>query len=279
MAMNKKPICAILYDFDSTLAPTDMQAYSFIPAMGMTPKEFWDRTGEFSAKTGCEKILSYLWMMKEVAKEKGIKMDRAFLNECGKNISYFPGVTTWFERINHYGEEHGVEIEHYLVSSGNKEIVEGCSIAKEFKAIYGCEYIFDEETGEVLWPKLAINYTQKTQFFFRISKGITETSDDKSVNEKTPSRRIPYSNIVYIGDGLTDVPSMILVKNNGGKSIAVYPKDNESKITSLVEDGRVNYACPADYRQNSRLEKILRLIIKGIAINADLRYWEPKIEG
>lgn len=272
--MSKKPICAILYDFDSTLAPTDMQAYDFIPRMGMTPPEFWKRTGEFSEKTGCEKILSYLYTMKEVAKEKGIKMDRAFLNECGRNISYFPGVTTWFNRINKYGEDHGVTVEHYLVSSGNREIVEGCSIAKEFKQIYGCEYIFDEETGEAVWPKLAINYTQKTQYFFRISKGATETTDDKAVNEKTLSRRVPYPNIVYIGDGLTDVPSMLLVKNNGGKSIAVYPKGKEEKVAHLVEDGRVNYACPADYGVKRPLEKIIHLIIKGIAVNSQLDVWE-----
>lgn len=274
--MSKKPICAILYDFDSTLAPTDMQAYSFIPKMGMTPEEFWKRTGEFSAKTGCEKILSYLYTMRAVAQERGIKMDKAFLNECGKNIKYFPGVETWFNRINEYGELHGVQVEHYLVSSGNKEIVEGCSIAKEFKQIYGCEYIFDEETGEVLWPKLAINYTQKTQYFFRISKGVTEVGDDKSVNEKTEKRRIPYSNIIYIGDGLTDVPSMILVKNNGGKSIAVHPRGDEAKVASLVEDGRVNYACPADYAPNRPLEKIVRLIIKGIEISSSLTMWEKK---
>ena len=251
-----------------------MQAYDFIPKMGMTPAEFWQRTSEFSAKTGCEKILSYLYVMRDVAKERGIKMDRAFLNECGRNISYFPGVPTWFSRINQYGEEHNVKVEHYLVSSGNKEIVEGCSIAKEFKQLYGCEYIFDEVTGEAIWPKLAINYTQKTQYFFRISKGITDSGDDNAVNEKTHSRRIPYSNIVYIGDGLTDVPSMILVKNNGGKSIAVYPRGKQEKVQSLVDDGRVNYACPADYSPNRMLEKILRLIVKGVAINSDLSAWE-----
>lgn len=272
--MSKKPILAILYDFDSTLAPTDMQAYSFIPQMGMTPAEFWAKTGEFSEKTGCEKILSYLFVMKEVAAQKGIKMDRAFLNECGRNIEFFPGVKTWFTRINQYGEEHGVTVEHYLVSSGNKEIVEGCAIANEFKQIYGCEYIFDEETGLAIWPKLAINYTQKTQYFFRISKGIEDSGNDKAVNERTVSRRIPYSNIVYIGDGLTDVPSMLLVKNNGGKSIAVHPRGQEEKVQSLVDDGRVNYACVADYSPNRRLEKIIRLIIKGVAINSDLSAWE-----
>jgi len=271
ISLNKKPICAILYDFDSTLAITDMQNFGFIPAMGMSKEEFWARTGKFSAETGCEKILSYLYVMKEVAEEKGIKLDKAFLQECGKSIKFFPGVTTWFERINEYGKEHGVKVEHYLVSSGNKEIVEGCQIASEFKVIYGCEYVFDKETGIAIWPKLAINYTQKTQYFFRISKGVYDATDDVGVNEKKPDRRIPYSNIVYIGDGMTDIPSMIIVKNNGGKSIAVYPKGKEDRVASLYENGRVNYSCVADYSSGKDLEKVLKLIIQGIAINESLR--------
>lgn len=270
---NRKPICAILYDFDSTLATTDMQNFGFIPRMGMTPAEFWARTGEFSKKTGCEKILSYLFMMNEVAREKGIKMDKAFLADCGKDIKFFPGVTTWFSRINQYAAERGIVVEHYIVSSGNKEILEGCSIAKEFKEIYGCEYIFDEN-GEAVWPKFAINYTQKTQYFFRISKGVENQNDDDSVNEKTPVRRIPYSNMVYIGDGLTDVPSMIIVKSNGGKSIAVYPRGKEEKAGTLQADGRINYACVADYSKDSSLEKIMKLILQGIEINESLKVHE-----
>ncbi|MDY6094060.1 MAG: HAD family hydrolase [Candidatus Enteromonas sp.] len=270
---NRKPICAILYDFDSTLATTDMQNFGFIPKMGMTPAEFWAKTGEFSKKTGCEKILSYLYTMNHIAKEKGIRMTKEFLHECGKDIKFFPGVTTWFNRINQYAEEHGVIVEHYIVSSGNKEILEGCSIAKEFKEIYGCEYIFDEE-GNAVWPKFAINYTQKTQYFFRISNGVSNQNDDDSVNEKTPIRRIPYSNMVYIGDGLTDVPSMSIVTSNGGKSIAVYPKGKEEKAGTLQADGRINYACVADYSKDSGLEKIMKLIIQGIEINESLRVHE-----
>lgn len=272
--MSKKPIIAILYDFDSTLSPTDMQAYSFIPAMGMTPPEFWERTSIFAKETGCEKILSYMYTMVEVAREKGIKMTREYLNECGRNIQFFPGVTTWFKRVNEYAETKGVKVEHYLISSGNKEIVEGCSIAKEFKQIYGCEFIFDKDTHEVIWPKLAINYTQKTQFFFRISKGVFDTTDDDSVNQKSENRRIPYSNIVYIGDGMTDVPSMLIVKNNGGRSIAVYPKGKESKVAALKDGGRVNFVALADYSAGKRLEKIIHLIIDSVAIREQMDYFE-----
>jgi hypothetical protein len=268
--MGKKTIVAILYDFDSTLASSDMQNFGFIPAMGMTPTEFWGKTTAFSTETGVERTLSYLYFMCKTAKEKGIKMTREWLGEQGKNIDFFPGVLTWFKRINDFGTEQGVKIEHYLISSGNKEIVDGCAIAKEFKVIYACEFLFDKTTGEPIWPKLAINYTQKTQYFFRISKGVYDATDDIGVNEKRPDRRVPYSNIIYIGDGMTDIPSMIIAKNNGGKSIAVYPKGQEEKVENLYRDGRVNYVCPADYREGKELEKVLHLIIQGVAINESL---------
>ncbi|MBQ4255577.1 MAG: haloacid dehalogenase-like hydrolase, partial [Bacilli bacterium] len=251
-------------------------AYGFIPALGMTPKEFWELTGKFSDETGCEKILSYLYVMNDAAKKAGIKMTKEFLNECGKNIEFFPGVTTWFNRINEFGKEQGVKVEHYLISSGNKEIVEGCSIAKEFRKIYGCEYIFDKNTGEVIWPKFAVNYTQKTQYFFRIAKGVYDENDDSGVNEKTPGKRIPYSNIVYIGDGMTDIPSMIIVKNNGGRSIAVYPKGKEEKVQDLYDDGRVNFISPADYSSGKNLEKIMKLIIQSISVNHQLNISENR---
>lgn len=268
--MPNRPIVAIMYDFDKTLCSEDMQNYSFIPALGMTPKEFWSATTVFSEKENVEKILSYMYMMVVEAKKKGIKLTKEYLNNLGKAIKYFDGVTTWFNRINAYGESQGLTVEHYLVSSGTKEIIDGCSIAKEFKAIYGCEFLFDEVTGEPIWPKYAINYTMKTQFFFRISKGTIDVTDDTSVNLKTHTRRIPYRNIIYIGDGMTDIPCMILVKENGGKSIAVYQKGQKDRVISLFDDGRVNYICRADYRSDSELEKIAKLIIEGISVTEQL---------
>lgn len=268
--MPRKPIVAICYDFDSTLARSDMQNFGFIPSLGLSPEQFWKLTAEWSEKTGVERTLSYMYMMKELAKEKGIKMTREWLHQTGKNIEFFPGVEEWFSRINAFGKENGVKVEHYLISSGNKEIVEGCSIAKEFRMLYACEYLFDPVTKEPIWPKLAINFTQKTQYFYRISKGVYDANDDVGVNSKTPHHRIPYSNIVYIGDGMTDIPAMIIAKNNGGKSIAVFTKGNESKVSSLYVDGRVNFVCPADYREGKELDKVMQLIIQGVAINERL---------
>ena len=274
--MAKKPILAILYDFDSTLATMDMQNFGFIPALGLTPPQFWALTTELSEKTGVERTLCYLYMMQKMAKEKGIKMTREWLKEMGKDIKFFPGVEDWFSRINAFGNESGIKVEHYLISSGNKEIVEGCSIAKEFRMMYACEYLFDEQTKEPIWPKLAINYTQKTQYFYRISKGVYDANDDIGVNSKTPDHRIPYSNIVYIGDGMTDIPAMIVAKNSGGKSIAVYGKGKEDKVEDLYRDGRVNYVCPADYRPSKELDKVMHLIIQGVAINETLGRRENK---
>ena len=272
----KKPIMAIMYDFDKTLSTTDMQNYAFIPALGMTPDEFWGATGEFSKKTGCERILSYMWMMIKLSKEKGIQCTQKWLNSLGKEVRYYPGVETWFKRINEYGKSKGVRVEHYLVSSGTKEIVDGTSIAKEFKKIYGCEFYYDPETKLPVWPKFAINYTQKTQYFFRISKGITNKTDD-SVNNKTVSRRIPYENMVYLGDGMTDVPCMVLVKQNNGNAIAIYNKNEQGNVSSLLRGGRVNFACLADYSENSDLDKTMKLIIDKISINHTLKCKEEEL--
>lgn len=272
----KKPIVAIMYDFDKTLSTTDMQNYSFIPALGMKPDEFWGATGEFSKKTEVERILSYMYMMIKLSKEKGIKLTRKFLNECGKKIEYFPGVENWFKRINKYGSQHDVKVEHYLLSSGTKEIVEGSSIAKEFKKIYGCEFYFDPTTQEPVWPKLAVNYTQKTQFLFRISKGAIDLRDDSKINEKEKEHRIPYTNMIYLGDGMTDVPCMQVLKNNGGKSIAIYSKKDKTNVQKLVKEKRVNFAFTPDYREGSNLDNTVKSIIKQIAVDSELKRKEDE---
>lgn len=266
--MANQPIMAIMYDFDKTLSTTDMQNYSFIPNLGLTPEQFWGVTTIFSEKTGVERILSYMYVMIKKAKENNIKLTREYLNECGKNIKFFPGVTTWFKRINEYGASKGVKVEHYLVSSGTKEIIEGSSIFNEFKAVFGCEYYY--ENDEPVWPKLAINYTQKTQFFFRIAKGVVDTSDDEGVNIKTKKLRVPYENIVYMGDGMTDIACMTLVKKNGGHSIALYPEKDQQKVRQLYDEGRVSFICRADYGANSDLEKIIQLIIDKIATYTEI---------
>ena len=265
----KQPIVALVYDFDKTLSTDDMQNFSFIPAVGMEPDAFWATTKALTEKTGMEKILSYMYVMIEKCKEKGIPLTKEYLQKLGKEVKLYDGVTTWFSRINSYGEELGVKVEHYIVSSGTKEIIEGTSIAKEFKEIYACEFLYDKD-GIAIWPKVTINYTSKTQFLFRISKGALKRNDDIKVNSRLDSHRIPFENILYMGDGLTDIPCMTLVKEKGGKSIAIYPAGQKEKVSFLFEDERVNYVCRGDYSANSNLEKIVKLFIQQISISDTL---------
>ena len=255
-----KTIIALRYDFDNTLCTTDMQEYSFIKNLGLTPSEFWGQTSKLTAENEMDKILSYMYMMIKCCKEKNIALTEKYLNSCASGIVLYKGVASWFERINEYGQKLGVQIEHYIVSSGITEIIEGTPIAKYFKKIYGCRFLYDQ-SGQAIWPATAINFTLKTQFIFRISKGVLDIRDDDNLNKHTDDRRISYRNMLYIGDGLTDIPCMKLLREKGGKAIALYPSGNRDKVLQLVMDNRINYACVADYTQNSTLEKIVKLMI------------------
>lgn len=264
----KQPIVAIMYDFDKTLCTKDMQEYAFIPALGMSSSAFW---GEVNAMTDAEEmdnILAYMYKMVEKAKEKKVPITRDTFREMGSKVEYFDGVKTWFERINAYGEKVGVRVEHYIVSSGIKEIIEGTEIARFFKKIYACEFMYDYN-GSIQWPKFAVNYTAKTQFLFRINKGVL-TIDSKSadkLNRFTPEneRRVPFRNMIYIGDGLTDVPCMKLVKSYGGQSIAVFDQEKgKDAAEALKVANRVNFVAAADYGTGSDIEIIVQAIIKKI---------------
>lgn len=270
------PIIALIYDFDKTLATDDMQNFGFIPALGMESHEFWELSRVLVQNTGMDKVLAYMYLMIEQCKKKNIPLTREYLNSLGKDVKFFEGVTNWFKRINAFGAECGVKVEHYILSSGTKEIIEGTSIAKEFTDIYACQFLFDEN-GIASWPQIAINYTTKTQFLFRVSKGIFDIQDDASVNTRSKSVRIPFRNIVYIGDGLTDVPCMTLVKERGGKSIAIYPKGQKEKVYSLYEQDRVNFICRGDYTSNSDLDKIIKLIINQVSVTDALIHKETEL--
>lgn len=272
-----KTTIGILYDFDKTLCTTDMQEYSFIKNLGMTSNEFWGAAANITEKHEVEKILAYMFVMIQKCKEKGIPLTEEYLNKCGENVVLFKGVETWFDRINEYGESLGVKIEHYIISSGTYEIIQGTPIAKYFKRIYACKYMYDEN-GEALWPALAINYTLKTQYIYRISKGILDVTDDYNLNrlQDESLRRIAYRNMIYIGDGMTDIPCMKMLKSKGGKSIALYQSGKSETVKPLVDDERINYVCVADYSPNSTLEKIVKLMIENMAILEKLKSKEEQ---
>lgn len=275
--MKKRPVVALMYDFDKTLCNEDMQNYGFIPDLDMTPEQFWTETSVFGEKQNMEKILAYMYMMVTKAEEKGITLTKKYLRSLGTSIKFYKGVVSWFKRINDYGASLGLDVEHYIISSGIKDIIEGSEIAHEFKKIYACEYVYDKN-GAAIWPKLAINYTMKTQFVFRISKGVDRINDDDTVNEKMSEqdRRVLYRNMIYLGDGITDIPCMRLVKDKQGKSIAVYPKGKKDKVAGLLRDKRVNYIALADYSENSELENIVKLQLEYIALLSKIEEKEKK---
>ena len=198
-----KPIIALLYDFDKTLCTTDMEDYAFIPALGYTPAEFWHKANTFGRENRMDGLLAYMYTMIAECRAQGKDLKRDFLVACGRSMELFPGVREWFQRINAFGEQQGVTIEHYVLSSGLKEIIEGSGIAHEFKQIYACEFYYDE-AGAACWPKLDVNFTNKTQFVYRINKGVLDVADDKTLNDSMPddSKRVPFTNMIYVGDGL-----------------------------------------------------------------------------
>ena len=261
------PIIAFLYDFDKTLCTTDMEDCAFIPSLGYTPAEFWGRANAFGWENRMDGLLAYMYTMIQECAAQNIKLDRAFLNHCGESIQLFPGVREWFARINAFGESLGVQVEHYVISSGLREIIEGSGIAQEFREIYACEFYYNEN-GDACWPKLDVNFTNKTQFVYRINKGILDVSRDKELNDSMPddSKRVPFTNMIYMGDGLSDVPCMKMMRAYGGQAIAVYQASNRQGVEKLLADGRVDFIFPADYREGMELDRTVRDILRKMTI-------------
>ena len=264
-------IVAILYDFDKTLCTQDMQNYAFIPSLGMAPGDFWREANSFGFRERMDGVLAYMYTMIRKTRELGVPFTRQSLTRCGRSISFFPGVTDWFRRINRYGELLGVQVEHYVISSGLREIIDGSAIAGEFKEIYASEFLYDGE-GRPVWPKLAVNFTAKTQFVYRINKGVLDVSDDRTLNDSMPddSKRVPFTNMIYIGDGLSDVPCMKMMRAYGGQAIAVYQAANRPGVEQLLRQGRVDFIYPADYREGAELEVTTKNIIRKMAVSHQL---------
>src|SRR5574344_1999712 len=274
MKKSDKPIVALIYDFDGTLAPGNMQEYSFINAIGEEKEEFWEGTRIMAEEQDSDNILVYMLSMLQKARQKKLPITKESLRKWGESITFFNGVESWFKRIAEFGREQGVIVEHYINSSGLKEIIEGTPIANEFKALFACSYYYDE-AGNAMWPASAVNYTNKTQFLFKINKGIFSISDSVKINESVPEeeKRVPFNNMIYFGDGETDVPCMKLIKQLGGTSIAVFEPENDNKKKSarqLFEQSRVNYMCSADYSNGEELERLVKAIICKIKADEDL---------
>lgn len=268
-----RPVVAICYDFDKTLSPDDMQAQGYIQSVGLDIKQFWEESNGLAEENDMDQNLAYMYKMIKEA-EGNFVFNREKLREYGAKVKLFQGVEDWFERIRQYGEREGVIVEHYIISSGLKEMIEGTKMAQEnaFTKIYASSFFYNDR-GVAEWPAQVINYTNKTQFLFRIEKGVLNVND-QGVNEYfTPDKiRVPFRNMIYIGDSDTDIPCMKLVNSYGGYSIGVYNPDNQdkTKVYRMIRDNRINLFASADYREGSELDVLVKMIIDKTSANEKL---------
>ena len=267
----KLPVVAICYDFDKTLSPDDMQAQGFIQKVGYDVQDFWKESNRLARENGMDSNLAWMYLM--ITKAAGrTPMTRESLREYGSKVRLFPGVRHWFRRIREFGLRNSVIVEHYIISSGLREMIEGTPVGGEFEKIYASSFYFDGE-GVARWPAQAINYTGKTQYLFRIEKGVLDVNDP-GVNDSFPPERIrvPFRNMIYIGDSDTDIPCMKLVSSNGGHSIGVYDTltQDKAKVWKMMRERRIRYFAPADYNNGSDLDALVKDIIRRTAMNERL---------
>ncbi len=256
---------ALIYDFDGTLSPRNMQEYDFIPAVGKSNVEFWNQSNELAREQDADPILVYMSRMIHEARASGKSLLREAFRESGAKITLYRGVGEWFGRINAYAAERGIHLKHFVNSSGIKEMIEGTSIAGEFEQIYACSFLYDID-GVAYWPAVAVNYTNKTQFIFTINKGLDSVFDSERINQYVAEedRPVQFRHMISVGDGTTDIPCMKLVKQQGGHSIAVYDPHEEragKTMEKLIRDNRVSYVCPADYSEGSRMDALVKTIL------------------
>lgn len=268
----KQPVVAICYDFDKTLSPNDMQAQGFIQSVGYDIPEFWDESNSLAKENNMDQNLAWMYEMKKRSEGKTL-FTRTALKDYGSKVKLFPGVEDWFKRIKKYGVDEGVKVEHYIISSGLGEMIEGTAIANEFEGIFASSFLFDKETDVAIWPALVVNYTNKTQFLFRIEKGILDVNNQEVNDHFAPDQlRVPFRNMIYIGDSDTDIPCMKLVNSYGGYSIGVYNLEtsDKSKVYKMMRDERIKYFVPADYSVGKELDRLVKDIITRTAINEKL---------
>lgn len=277
-----KPVLAICYDFDKTLSPKDMQAQGYIQSLDYKDVDrFWIESNALAEDNNMDQNLAYMYKMVEEAEGTLIFNENA-LKKYGSKVELFPGVVDWFERINDYGKEQGVIVEHYVISSGLKEMIEGTEIAKNgcFEKIYASAFYYNSR-GVAKWPAQVVNYTNKTQFLFRIEKGVLDINDPGVNDYFQPDEiRVPFRNMVYIGDSDTDIPCMKLVNTYGGYSIGVYDNNDKEKVYKMMEDNRIKYYAPANYNSGSKLDVLIKSIIDRTVMNEKLEklYYEDKNE-
>lgn len=281
----KPPVVAFCYDFDGTLAPGNMQEHSFLPELGADKDGFWAEVQALAKKHEADNILVYMRHMLDAAAHRGMRITREDFAKHGRNVTLFEGVEDWFSRINARGKELGLQVQHFIISSGIREMVQATKIAKQFKEIFASSFIYDEITGDAVWPALCINYTTKTQYLFRINKGTLDVWDHSKINKFTPreERPVPFRRMVFFGDGETDVPCMRLMVDQGGYAVAVYEpgkKTAKDRVLSLLDQERAHFAGPGDYSEGRELDRIAAGILEEIAAHEALeKLGKPKMSG
>ncbi|NBB52130.1 haloacid dehalogenase-like hydrolase [Rhizobium sp. CRIBSB] len=277
--MTQPPLkTALIYDFDGTLARGNMQEVSFIPSVGMEKAAFWNEAEALTRAADGDGILMYMQLMLDHARRHLTPITRNTLREHGHDVILFDGLKTdltgpgWFDRINAFGLRYGLDIEHYIISAGLEEMIDGCPIRERFRHVFASKFVYDAH-GVAIWPAVGVNYTTKTQYLFRINKGVLNHYEHDRINRFIPDadRPVPFERMIFLGDGDTDVPTMKMMHTKGGFSIAVYdPRNSErdqEKIYSLISEDRVNFVAAADYREGSPLDLIVKGLIGRIAIN------------
>ncbi len=264
---------AICYDFDGTLAPGNMQEYGFVKKLGITPAEFWGRANGLAKDQKGDEILTYMKVTIDESRKRDLPITREDFKSYGKDITFFPGVETYFDRINKYARSKGIKLQHFIISSGLKEMLEGTSIADKFTEIYASTFLYDE-SGAAVWPAMILNYTSKTQYMYRINKGCLDVTDTEGVNRhmQKECKPLPFENMIYIGDGNTDIPCMAMLNKAGGHTLAVYKEGQKERATSLNRDGRAHMVAPADYREGKKIDQFIKAVIDKIAADGNLKY-------
>lgn len=274
--MSQPPLrTALVYDFDGTLGPGNIQDHSLLPEyLQISKQAFWDRVAVEKLEQDADEILVYLRLLLELAAARGLTVTREILRQHGARTPLFAEVESWFDRIDAYAAERGLVLDHYVISSGNEEMILGTRIARHLKKVFACRYSYDG-SGNARWPAVAINYTGKTQFLFRINKGIDNSWDDEPVNRWVPpsERPVPFSRIIFLGDGDTDIPAMKMVRHQGGHSVAVFDPERwakrelQNKVYNLIAEDRAHFVVPADYTEGGQLDITVKGILGRIARN------------
>jgi hypothetical protein len=264
---------ALVYDYDQTLSPFYMQDDVIFPAFGINGAKFWERCADLVQAQGYDHELAYMKCLLDY-----LAMDRPTnqqLKQLGAKMRLYKGLPEMFEEFNlDLLEEHhsaaGIHVDHFVVSSGLKVLIEGSQLRPYLREIFGCEYAEDPE-GKITFPKRVISHTQKTQYLFRINKGLLDMAQDVNDHMPDDARPVPFPNMIYIGDGPTDVPCFTIMRKNGGHAIAVYNPDDPSRASfkkcySLSSHAdRVRHIAPSDYRRGSHLRLLLEESVREIA--------------